>query len=266
MARDTDTFTLIALLTDFGLSDEYVGVMKGVIYSACPSAKIIDICHAVAPQDISQAALMLQASYPYFADGTIHVVVVDPGVGTDRHILLVQAENQIFIGPDNGVLTPLLQSHNLLNCYRLIQPATPSNTFHGRDIMAPVAASIANGTSPAMLGEEIAAKDCVTLFLPRALHHDNQIRGEVVAIDHFGNLITSINAKQIETFGEEFQIIVKTAVISSISTTYGEAPIHQPIALINSRGYLEIAVNQGNAAKNLSAAIGCEVVVQKYVV
>ncbi len=259
--------SMVTLLTDFGLDDEYVGVMKGVLLRGCPALQIIDLCHAIGPHNIHQAAAMLEVSYPYFAAGTIHVVVIDPGVGSERHILVVEADNQIFIGPDNGVLTPLLQSHNLKNCYRLDLPDlakdNTSNTFHGRDIIAPAAAKIACGEKLDMQGKKISAADCVLLAPITATLSGEEITGEVTAIDHFGNLNTSITAKQVETLGQEVRIVVGSTTITNVSAAYGEVPHGDPVALINSRDKLEIAINGGNAASTLGAAFGQKIIVKK---
>ncbi len=258
-----DNTSIITILTDFGLNDEYVGVMKGVIYRFCSTVNIVDLCHAVPPQDTLQAALMLEASYRYFDRGTIHVVVIDPGVGTERHILLIKAENQIFIGPDNGVLTPALQSQHLESCHRLTIPKNISATFHGRDIMAPAAARLACGEAPNKIGIEVAIEDCMLLTLPQATRKADQVIGEIIAIDHFGNLLTSITAKQVQELGKDVQVSIETTTIPAVSTAYANVSVDAPLALINSRGRLEIAINQGSAAKKLEATIGQKVIVKK---
>ncbi len=263
MMTTYDNTSIITLLTDFGLHDEYVGVMKGVIYRFCSTVNIVDLCHSVPPQDTLQAALMLEASYRYFDRGTIHVVVVDPGVGTERHILLVRAENQIFIGPDNGVLTLALQSQLLESCHRLTIPKDSSSTFHGRDIMAPAAGRIACGADPNELGIEVDIENCVLLTLPQATSKADHIIGEVVAIDHFGNLLTSITGKQVEELGKDVQVAIGTTTITAVSSAYGNVSDYDLVALINSRGRLEIAVNQGNAARTVNATIGQKVIVKK---
>ena len=185
----------ITLLTDFGTRDGYVGAMKGVLRRLAPQAQIIDISHDIPPQDIHQAAFVLRSILPYFPEDTIHVVVVDPGVGSERRPVAVIGEQASFVGPDNGVFTPVYESQPAAEIFELRNPAyhlpEVSATFHGRDIFAPVAAHLANGVAPEMLGPRV--DDPVRLLLPQALRlADGSLQGTLQAVDHFGNCISNI--------------------------------------------------------------------------
>ena len=258
--------SIITLLTDFGTDDEYVGLMKGMILSINPSATIVDITHQIDRQDIIQAAFTIFSGYQYFPDGTVHLVVVDPGVGTERGLLALKLENHFFIAPDNGVLTLLfnekkVSSLNLINNSTYFK-ASESRTFHGRDIIAPVGAHIANGLEIDELGPEIDVQNIVCLDnLGARCTENGDLKGEVVAIDHFGNLITNIKSEQLTEClpagpREEIRIRIRSNVINGLSETYASVGSNTPLALIGSRGYLEIAINRGNAAQHLNAEKG----------
>jgi hypothetical protein len=238
--------------------------MTGVILDRCPSAGIVDICHLISARNIAQAARMLEVSYPYFPRRTIHLIVVDPGVGTDRQILVVEAAEHIFIAPDNGILTPLLHSKKLQSCSRLNigEEQAVSSTFHGRDIMAPAAAKLAAGTAVAELARLIDPEKCVTISFPSPQIEKNRITGEVTAIDHFGNILTSIRADHISAMNTALEVCIGKTTIRDIRTAYAEVAPQSPVALINSRGDLEIAVNAGNAAEKLHCKVGDIVVVR----
>ncbi len=256
---------IITLTSDFGLRDEYVGVMKGILAAAAPQARLIDISHQVAPQDVEEAALLLEAAAPHFPPGTIHLAVVDPGVGTERELLLLQAREQYFLAPDNGLLTPFLDEQSLqaafvIDCPRLYrQPVSP--TFHGRDMLAPVAAALAGGLAPTSLGRP-ALKTRLKKLSSRQLQIDvihGNIAGFVIHVDHFGNLTTNIHQRHLAalpTGPEQWELSCKGLKISGLSATYGSLPAGALAALIGSRGYLEIAANRGNAARLLGAAVG----------
>ena len=263
----------IAILTDFGLEDTYVGVMKGVIQGIVPGASIIDLSHAVEPQNLQQAAFMLLNSYSYFPAGTVFLVVVDPGVGTSRMPVVVQAGGYTFVAPDNGVLSYVLSQVDTYQVFALenesYQLANASQTFHGRDIFAPAAAYIANGVSPDRFGTEI--DNLVELPSSSMEMVDNEIVGEVIHIDHFGNLITNIGKFQSENSnhlklnplivnaGSNYRfarlnakVIIGDMQIEGISSTYGQVAVGETLALIGSSGFLEVSVNQGNAAEKIS--------------
>ena len=256
----------ITLLTDFGHSDEYVGVMKGVIFSIDPEANIIDLTHHIDPQDISQAAYLLKAAYPYFPKNSIHVVVVDPGVGTDRKIVALKIDGHVFLAPDNGVLSILWENHpiELAVCINNSQYFLKdvSMTFHGRDIFAPVAAWLSRSTSITSLGPPIEYSDLKKIkFSDLEVSQENTIIGRVISIDRFGNLLTNIDEK---TF---FQLYAKhpnkhpiakvgEIIIKRLSTSYQSVAEKEPLMIIGSRGYLEIAINCGNASKALNISKG----------
>ncbi len=257
---------VITLLTDFGLQDEYVGVMKGVILSINPAAVLVDISHQIDSQDIGQAAFAIYSAYRFFPDGSVHLVVVDPGVGTERDILALEFANHVFIAPDNGVLTLLLEKDQPECLWRLSaesfyrQPV--SSTFHGRDIMAPVAAHIAKGVALQQLGVPMTPTEAIHLEgLAPTVHADGRVEGTVVAADRFGNLITNIDSACLMSVcshdaARRVQVKIAQQTIKGLSQTYADVAAHGLLALIGSRGYLEIAVNQGSAARRLKAKKG----------
>ncbi len=262
---------IITLLTDFGLADEYVAVMKGVILSILPEAVIVDISHEIAPQDIPQAAHMLTAAYPYFEPGTIHIVVVDPGVGTDRRILCAEVGRHRFLAPDNGVLSLLISQNTAIDIYQVENREywrdSISQTFHGRDIFAPVAAHLAKGLATDMLGRNLTAAEitCLTDLKPRKSKHGKWI-GRIVSIDRFGNLITNIPANlladsQSEYEVEQIRVEVSGQIIKGSGLPYSYQPDGKAKVLVNSRGYFEIAVKQDSAASLLKVAKGESVVI-----
>ncbi len=258
--------SVITLLTDFGTDDEYVGLMKGVIWSINPSVTIVDLTHQIESQDIVQAAFTIHSGYHYFPEGTVHLIVVDPGVGTERGLLVLKLRNHFFIAPDNGVLTLLLSEKNISALNLIANPnyfrASVSRTFHGRDIIAPVGAHIANGLEVNELGPAIDVQDVVCLDSLGAWCTENgELKGEVVAIDHFGNLITNIKSEQLTEClqtgpQEKLRILIRSNVIKGLSEAYASVRSNTPLALIGSRGYLEIAINNGNAAQHLNAKKG----------
>lgn len=255
---------IVSLLTDFGHDDEYVGVVKAVILKYSPTAKLVDICHTIPPQDIHAAARMLETSYSFFSEGTVHLAVVDPGVGTDRDILMVETDRYTFVAPDNGILTTVLQSPELKKSYRLpkVTGSAVSSTFHGRDIMAPAAGKIAAGALPETLGEEIDAAHCATLPPMLVRITEKEIIGEVTGIDRFGNIATSIKAEHIRMNHADVEIEIGGTVIPGMVTTYADVEKLVLAALIDSRGNLEIAMNHGNAAGHLGSRRGDSVVVR----
>lgn len=241
---------VISLLTDFGVQDEFVGVMHGVILRIAPSARIVDLCHAVPPGDCRRAAYLLAWAARYFPPRTIHVVVVDPGVGTKRRILCAEADGQRFVAPDNGVLTLVLQAAKQPVLYDVresrywLRPV--SATFHGRDIMAPVAAHLARGVRPRALGARTTT--WIRLALPR--------RGAVIDIDRFGNLITNLGGAP----RGSATVRVKGRAIRGLVPTFGLVRRGALAAMLGSRGLIEIAVREGSAAKTLKAKVGDPVV------
>ena len=254
--------TVITLLTDFGLRDGYPGVMKGVIWKIAPNVQIADISHFINPQNIFQAALTLARTAPFFAPGTIHVAVVDPGVGTLRRPIGLRLGAHYFIGPDNGLFTIVLEdaeSHgDVIQVFHLIQSSfwlpEVSRVFHGRDIFAPVAAHLAQGIPLEKMGTLI--DDPIRLKIP----HPEPIqgggwRGEVIYIDHFGNLVTNLNTNHFNQL-KELIFTVKGEKIAGMVSTFGERPPGTLVALFDSNGSLAISVVNGNAAGFLHASLG----------
>jgi S-adenosylmethionine hydrolase len=258
--------SVITLLTDFGTAAEYVGLMKGVILSINPSAVIVDLTHQIESQDIEQAAFAIHSSYGYFPDGTVHLAVVDPGVGSERALLALEMQKQFFIAPDNGLLTLLFDEGNINSLIRITNSSyfldSISRTFHGRDIIAPVGAHVAAGVALSKLGPDMDLQDAVRLDrLYARISENGEIVGKVVFIDDFGNLITNIDKKKLSEVcraGQEkkIQVEVGSHVIEGLFETYTNVPSKTPVVLTGSCGYLEIAVNKGSAAFVLNAAKG----------
>jgi len=251
----------IVLLTDFGFRDSYVGVMKGVIRNICRHADVIDLSHNIVPQDVAEAAFVLAASYRYFPADTIFTCVVDPGVGTDRAVLCLEANEQVFLAPDNGLLSVIAEGSAEPTIHRVTAEEyflkDGSTTFHGRDIFAPVAAHLAEGMEADKLGPRV--RNMERLQLPNPVRTaDGSLRGEIIYIDQFGNLITNIRDATIErTFSrgrEGLEVRVKRRSTSGLARAYADSPEGELVALIGSSGYLEVAVNKGSAAQLL----GCE--------
>lgn len=258
--------TIITLTTDFGLSDEYVGVMKGVILAHTPDARIVDLTHNIPPQDIRFAAYIIASAHNYFPANTLHVIVVDPGVGSNRRIVLLQAKSQLFLAPDNGVLSLLLSEKRFqaafeVTCDHLFLSPV-SDTFHGRDIFAPVAAHLAAGMPPEEVGSPLACKNLTRLPLPK-VHIDStskSLSGAVIGIDHFGNLITNIHQEDYRKLpavlrDKKISVEIRDTTIPGIHTSYALVLPGELLAIFGSRGYLEIACNQGNAAQHLNAVL-----------
>ena len=251
---------IITLTTDLGLTDAYVAAMKGVILGINPEAKLVDICHTIKPQNIIQAAFVLSRAYPFFPQGTIHVVVVDPGVGTQRRAIILSTKSASFVAPDNGVLSYVTQQSSVWEAVAITRPqfwrSTVSPTFHGRDIFAPVAARLSLGLPLTDFGEVITSVAMLPLPQPYQAA-DGSIIGHVIHIDSFGNLITDINSSDLRRAKPAVTIGVGNQLISGLSRTYAEGS--ELLALIGSDGYLEIAVKEGNASALLDAKVGDEV-------
>jgi S-adenosylmethionine hydrolase len=258
--------SVITIVSDFGAHDEYVGAMKGVILSICPTASIVDITHQIDPQDVAQAAYLIPSAFRFFPEGTVHLIVVDPGVGSERHILALNHKRHIFIAPNNGVLTLLIdaeKSDTIIRVHKadyFLEPV--SSTFQGRDIFAPVAAHIVNGAEIEDLGTKMDTADIVRLpGLNCRVSQTGELVGKIVAIDRFGNLITNIDANSLASFRradskKRPQFHIGTHVISDMSDAYANAEPSAPLALIGSRSYLEIAVNCGSAQQYFQAQKG----------
>ena len=257
---------IITLTTDFGLEDEYVGVMKGVILSRAPGARIVDLTHGIKAQDVRQAAFVIHSASQYFSEGTVHTVVVDPGVGGQRKIILLTAGNQLFLAPDNGVLSLVHQRDSCI--YEVTNDSfflpSVSRTFHGRDIFAPLAAALANGLDPAEVGPRLTDKEITLLPLSEVRITERKVAGSVIAIDHFGNLITNIHRSTLpgDYSGDLSRFSVKIGTrVAGVRACYADVSEGGLLSLFGSRDYLEIVVNRGNAAMFLESSIDDEVVV-----
>ncbi len=254
----------ITLTTDFGLDDWFVGTMKGVLQRTAPNASVIDVTHGIAPGDIRAGAFALAAAYRYFPAGTIHVAVVDPGVGSERAGLVIETENYFFVGPDNGVFAFALRGERLRSIHRLENPqyqlAEVSRTFHGRDVFAPAAAHLSRGVPVGQFGPRI--HDLVQLDWPEPVATKSGLRGEVVHFDHFGNAITNLPASRVLASGAATQVKVGTKSVP-IYDCYAAVKKGKPVAVIGSTGLLEIAINGGNAAKALKLKCGSKVLLGK---
>lgn len=256
---------VIALLTDFGTKDIYVGAMKGVIWSICPDAQIADLTHEIPPQDVVAGALALWGAFKFFPKGTVFCAVVDPGVGTSRRAAAIQTREHFFVGPDNGLLWWAVSESEVIKCVELRNQnyflPTISQTFQGRDIFAPVSAHIARGVSVEEFGPELKFGELVKLPPLKAETSERTIRAKVIHIDRFGNAITNLRredfVKWVSELGQRTWIAtIQDANFNTLSSSYAEVPVGKPLLLFNSYGLLEVAVNQGNAAEQLGIQKG----------
>ena len=252
--------SIITLTTDFGLADSYVGVMKGVILRIAAQAQLIDITHLVPPQDVRAAMTILQSVLPYFPPTAIHLVVVDPGVGSQRRPIAIRASQGVFVGPDNGVFTPVIAAATSSSPPTILHLDNPaywlpaiSRTFHGRDIFAPVAAHLAAGTPFEAVGAPIHDPIMLPLSEPQRLS-GGSIRGQIITIDHFGNLVSDVPAAWLA--GRRWRFRIAGQQIGDLSQAYAAVEPGQLVALIGSSGQLEIAMRNGNAARQLGLRVG----------
>jgi S-adenosylmethionine hydrolase len=258
---------LIAILTDFGLRDHYVGTMKAVALGVCPEASFVDITHEIPPQDVLAGALELSACYRFFPAGTVFLVVVDPGVGSSRRGIAAEAGDYRFVAPDNGVLTGVFRETAPRRVVDLTERryarATVSRTFEGRDRFAPAAAWLARGIELGALGRTLV--DWHALEIPAPVARDVELAGEVLRVDHFGNLITNIDHRGFDRFvgDRPLQIRAGSHPIERLVSTYGEAAQGEVCALFGSSEHLEIAANGGSAAGLLGLGRGAPVVVRR---
>lgn len=259
MQTRNNTRPLITLLTDFGTDDPYVGIMKGVILEIAPEAAIVDLTHAVSPYSIREAAFLLATAIRYFPPFTVHLVVVDPGVGGNRRPIAVRTRRSFFVAPDNGVLSFALAQDPPTEIVELANPRyrlpLVSATFHGRDIFAPAAAYLARGEVPI---QEFGPVLPALMPLPGCepeLREDGTLVGSVIHVDRFGNCITNIPAATIQSLGSEVQFVLGEKKIHGLAPTYSCVDPGQPLALIGSTGYVEIAVREGNAARSLGLGV-----------
>lgn len=256
---------IITLTTDYGTDDHLVGTLKGVILKINPDVTIVDITHRVAPFDLLDGALAIGSAYSYFPPKTIHVVIVDPGVGTERRPLLVSGQTQYFIAPDNGVLSLVYEKeenfvvrHANAEHYYL-QPL--SKTFHGRDVFAPVAAWLSKGWQSSAMGEEI--QDFKRFALPKPKQADGVVKGVVLRVDTFGNLITNFQPADFPAEsqnGGSIKLQVGAHEVTRLVETFAKGNAAEPIAYVGSTGYIEIAINKANASRTLNVGRGAAVV------
>lgn len=255
---------IITLLTDFGMRDGYTGVMRGVIYGIAPEAQIADITHTIRPQNVLEGSLIWKRAYTYFPEGTVHVGVVDPGVGTARRPIAARIGNYFFVCPDNGLLTPILeeaeQNGQPVEIVHLNKPRywlpTVSNVFHGRDIFSPAAAHIANGVPLTDLGTPI--DDALRMEMPRPEVTAHGWSGQVISIDHFGNLRTNL-LRSLLGDATDLRVRIAGNEIKGLSQTFGDQPEGALIALFDSDNDLAVSIVGGNAAREIGAEIGTPV-------
>jgi hypothetical protein len=272
--------SLVTLTTDFGLADGYVGIMHGVIRTICPGVQIVDLTHQVPPQAVSTAAYLLASAYAFFPPHAVHCVVVDPGVGTARRAVAVETPQGRFVAPDNGVLSHALARETPIRAVTLTDPryhlSPVSHTFHGRDIFAPAAAHLAGGVPLEELGDPVA--DLIALPLPGVQYlSEKRLRGRMIHVDRFGNLITSIGRLRWEgeklTLGPpaptpvsfsaaKARVRIGDQILAGLRPTYGAAQPGELLALVGSAGHLEIAVAGGSAAERLGLGLGAEVILE----
>jgi S-adenosyl-L-methionine hydrolase (adenosine-forming) len=265
---DLPASRLVTLTTDFGSTDHFLGTMRGVILAVNPAAQVVDLCNAVNSFDVLDGAMTIAQAYRYFPTDTIHLVVVDPGVGTARRPLLVKTERHYFIAPDNGVLSLVMEKEervlvrHITATHYFSQPV--SNTFHGRDVFAPCAGWLSKGVEPEKFGDEIT--DYVRFALPRPKAvGERSMKGVVLKVDKFGNLITNLdgeNAPGVFAADARVKIRVGQMEVTSIRGTYAEGQAGEVFGVLNSMGLLEIACNRGSATQATKAGRGAEVVVE----
>jgi S-adenosylmethionine hydrolase len=256
---------VVTFTTDFGLSDAFVGILHGVVLNIQPDTRVVDICHSITSYDILDGAWTIAPAYRFFPPRTVHVVIVDPGVGGTRRPIVVETEDYIFVAPDNGVLS-LIEARESKFVVRhitaeryFLQPV--SQTFHGRDIFAPVAGWLSKGVAPSEFGPEIS--DYVRAPLPQVERvGENSLRGVVVKVDKFGNLLTNISESDVSGIsakGSPVSILISGQTLAHIRHSYAEGGEDEAFAIIGSAGYLELAAKQGSAAEKLAASVGSPV-------
>lgn len=272
---------VVTLTTDFGLADAYVAAMKGVILGIDPEVRLVDICHTVTPQNIAQAAFVLSTAYPFFPEGTVHLVVVDPGVGSERKAIILRTTSACFVAPDNGVLSYVIEQSSPgpdvghtaglhrrqlgpeLEAVAITRPrfwrSPVSATFHGRDIFAPVAAHLSLGRSPADFGESLDSLNVLPLVRPER-RPDGTLTGQVLHADVFGNLITNIRCQDLPAEGNGVAVEIGGQVIRGLARTYAQG--EGLLALVGSSGYLEVSLKDGSARDLVRANVGDQVTVR----
>jgi S-adenosylmethionine hydrolase len=250
---------IITLTTDFGLSDPFVGIMKGVILGVAPDAQLVDITHDIRSYDVLEAAFMIETAYRYFPEKTVHLVIVDPGVGSARRPIAATVNGHTFVAPDNGVLSYVLERstavYEITN--RDLFLTTVSQTFHGRDIFAPVAAHLALGNPIHSVGPSIS--NAIQEPLPEPSIHKDRVRGVVLRIDKYGNIITNLRREHLRS---NFRIRIAGVVVTRLCSSFSEARTGELLAIDGSTGWIELAINQGSAAERLKVERGAEIEVE----
>ncbi|MEM0096012.1 MAG: SAM-dependent chlorinase/fluorinase [Candidatus Bathyarchaeia archaeon] len=259
---------IITLTTDFGLADPYIAEMKAIILGINPNVRIVDVTHQVEKFNVRNGAFILAAAAQYFPKGTIHVAVVDPGVGTKRRPILIETRKDFFIGPDNGVLALAAKNQGIRHVYEIANPKFMlpkiSQTFHGRDIFAPAAAHLSRGVKPSEFGPEIRR-----IFVPKfakVTKRNGALIGEVIHIDSFGNIITNFTAKNLEDLGIKDSVNIKLGdkrLTLKLCKAYAEVEAGKPLAITGSHDFLEISVNMGNAAQAFKVRVGDPVILYR---
>ena len=259
---------ILTLTTDFGIGGPYVAAMKGVLLGLAPGTQIIDVCHTIAPQNILEGAFVLAGIVDSFPAGTVHLAVVDPGVGTDRRLIAARLLEQWFVLPDNGLISGVARGRILEGAWEITNPAIRRNvvseTFHGRDILSPAAAHLLRGADPAELGAPVSKLDILRNFEPTP--DGTGYVGEVIFRDYFGNLITNLNAAHLAEHPSDAWVVeIAGERIEGLSRTYGEKPAGSAMALVGSSGWVEVAVVNGDAARQLNAGAGTTVWIRRKV-
>ena len=255
----------ITLITDFGLQDGHVGAMKGAVRSIAPHAELVDISHHIPPQNIRHGGFVLMTAYPFWPPDTVHVIVIDPGVGTERRAVAVQASKGTFVAPDNGVLSYVLAREQATAAVALTDPNywhhPVSPVFHGRDIFGPAAAHLANGVPFGALGEPVVVESLITFRVPTPHRHlDGHITAHVQHIDRFGNCTTDLPCDGLSA-SPSWRIEIDGRTIDGVHRTFGDVPEGEPVALVDSTGFVAIAVCNGSAARTMNLGIDDPVVI-----
>ena len=256
---------IVTLLSDFGGKDGFVGILKGVVLGICPQARLVDLSHEITPQGVIEGALVLAAAVDHFPAGTVHLAVVDPGVGTARRPLLIETDTFSLVGPDNGLLSLAAERSTVRRVVHLDRPEwfakAVSATFQGRDVFAPIAARRASGIPAEKLGETIA--EFARLELPQARRVDDGLEGQIIYVDRFGNLICNVQPQDVETFREKaLSISIGGVQLFEVSPSYASVREGRPVAVWNSWGRLEVAIRNGSAARQLRVRDGDRVQVK----
>ena len=255
-----ETSGIITLTTDFGLSDPYVGMMKGVILSLNPEACLVDITHKVKTGAVLQASRILSEAHTFFPKGTVHLAVVDPSVGSQRRLIALRARGHLFVGPDNGLFWPIIDAAEAASIFELTERRffLPSitQTFHGRDVFAPVAAHLSLGVAPEEMGRPIS--NPTRLRVPAPFRKEDSLLGQILQVDHFGNLVTNIGHRELAEFlgAERPEVQVGRLRVIGLRRIYADVEEGRPLALINSSNLLEIAVNLGRASEYVGLESG----------